>query len=171
MHAKHARSSDLDGSISLCVTVDAFIEFFDTTPNIFVIVNSFIQSNPAFLEWNDKELQVTSTGQVNTAPECIAAGAQISKTVHNFSRDLTLQHTTALARQRDDDATAFIEEVFDQAPNITGFIAPAIPPRTRFLGAQFVTPRPPGCLPGRTIPGCPRPDLSAERRCETDAAY
>ena len=51
MHAKHARSSDLDGSISLCVTVDAFIEFFDTTPNIFVIVNSFIQSNPCNLQF------------------------------------------------------------------------------------------------------------------------
>jgi hypothetical protein len=31
------------------------------------------------------------------------------------------------------------------------------PPSVRFLGAQFVVPHPPGCVPGRYIPGCPNP--------------
>ena len=115
--------------------------------------------NKAFLEWNDKQLQVTSTGQVVTAPECIAPGARISKTVHNFSADLTVKHTAALAAKRKTSPAAFLAAVIEAAPNISGFIAPpaATANNPRFLGAQFVVPRPPGCVPGRYIPGCPNP--------------
>lgn len=124
------------------------------------------REDPSYLEWNDKELQVTSTGQVNTAPECIGPGAKISKTVHNFSHDMTIAHAAALARRRQ-DAPRFIRAVFEQAPNISGFIAPTAPTRTRFLGAQFVVPHPPGCVPGRFIPGCPNPSTAGAgmRRC------
>ena len=80
------------------------------------------RENAAFLEWNDASLQVTSTGQVNTAPECIAAGARISKTVHNFSADLTLKHMATMAARRKDPA-AFLAAVIKNAPNISGFIS------------------------------------------------
>jgi len=120
------------------------------------------RENAAFLEWNDKELQVTSTGQVNTAPECIAQGAKISKTVHNFSADMTAVHETALAAKRKNQ-TQYLASVISSAPLVSGFIAAPTPRTTgnpasaRFLGAQFVVPRPPGCRPGRYIPGCQNP--------------
>ena len=119
--------------------------------------------NPNFLEWNDMQLQVTSTGQIVTAPECIAPGAKISKTVHNFSADMTVQHMATIAEKRK-DASTFLASVTKMAPQISGFIAPPAVPSTlgnpanvRFLGAQFVVPRPPGCKPGHYIPGCPNP--------------
>ena len=119
--------------------------------------------NPDFMEWNDKQLQVTSTGQIVTAPECIAPGARVSKTVHNFSADMTVAHMAAIAEKRKDPPT-FLASVVKTAPQISGFIAPTAasstlgnPASVRFLGAQFVVPRPPGCRPGRYIPGCPNP--------------
>ena len=119
--------------------------------------------NPSFLEWNDEQLKVTSTGQINTAPECIAPGAHISKTVHNFSADLTEAHLLALTQQRKQPAT-FLSKVIEKAPMLSGFIpfgGMFSPGNPRFLGAQFVVPRPPGCIPGRYIPGCPNPPIAS----------
>lgn len=115
--------------------------------------------NPPFLEWNDEQLKVTSTGQINTAPECIPPGARISKTVHNFSADLTETHLLALVHKRKQSAS-FLSEVIQKAPLLSGFVSfggTFGPGNPRFLGAQFVVPRPPGCIPGRFIPGCPNP--------------
>jgi hypothetical protein len=128
--------------------------------------------NPDYLEWNDKELQVTSTGQVNTAPECIAAGAHVSKTVHNFSHDMTSAHMAAIAEKRK-DPTTFLPSVIANAPLISGFIAPSdtwAPGNPRFLGAQFGVPRPPGCRAGRFIPGCPNPPVASEDELAVAAA-
>jgi hypothetical protein len=107
--------------------------------------------------------------------------------VHNFSADLTIKHMTALAEKRKQQPASFLAMVIEKAPLISGYKAPApaaaAPPgmhsgssgssgsagvfiaskrsNVRFLGAQFVVPRPPGCRPGRYIPGCPNPPNSS----------
>ena len=88
------------------------------------------------------------------ATERIKAGAADSTTV---------AHMVAIAEKRKDPST-FLASVVKTAPQISGFIAPTAasstlgnPASVRFLGAQFVVPRPPGCRPGRYIPGCPNP--------------
>ena len=94
---------------------------------------------------------------MNTAPECLGPGEHVSKTVHNFSSDMTVAHTTSLAERRKEPAS-FIASVIETAPVISGYKAPAAGAvLVRFLGAQFVVPRPPGCIAGRYIPGCPTP--------------
>ena len=81
----------------------------------------------------------------------------MSKTVHNFSADMTVANTDALAARRK-DPSKFLDDVTAAAPVVSGYRAPpAGPTPARLLGAQFVVPRPPGCVPGRFIPGCPNP--------------
>ena len=101
-------------------------------------------------------MRLPRLSQVNTAPECIAPGFKIAKTVHNFSAALTLANMASLANRRR-EVDSFLAEVAARAPSVSGYVTPSLPPYSRFLGAQFVVPHPPGCLPGRTIPGCPAP--------------
>lgn len=97
-----------------------------------------------FAEWSDHELQVTSTGQVVTAPECGAAPGAPAVTVHNFSAALTAQSLAALADRRAADPASFLREVARDAPGVAGYQQAAAPRPPRFLGAQFPSPHPPG---------------------------
>eukprot|EP00041_Stephanoeca_diplocostata_P034184 m.1149850 g.1149850 ORF g.1149850 m.1149850 type:complete len:945 (-) comp24476_c0_seq75:328-3162(-) len=126
-------------------------------------------ANPGFEEWNDNDLKITSTGQVVTAPECgykpDPSGGDNhvpAVTVHNFTVQITQNNMQSVQHMRQSmGAAKFLQHVQSTAVSLSGYVAPlplhpafsvqppaagglpvAKPPR--FLGAQFVTPHPPG---------------------------
>lgn len=110
-------------------------------------------------EWTDSDLQVTSTGQVNTAPECGASAEGPSATVHTFSSEMARQLLDKLDEGRQSQAD-YLRVVRSSAARVSGYQelpTPAPPPR--FLGAQFPYPHP----PGRSHPSYP-PLASEEER-------
>lgn len=101
-----------------------------------------------YAEYNDNQLKVTTTGQVVTAPECRTASGAGPITVHNFTKDITLSNTDAVANLRAKNPNQFLESVRAEAPTLAGYRAPAPATKgsSRFLGAQFVHPHVPGPL-------------------------
>lgn len=101
-----------------------------------------VSAGSAAAEWDDKALQVTSTGQVVTAPECGAAAGSPAATVHTFSSKLTQNNLEAVAARRAQlGATAFLDVVRRDAPVLAGYRQPPQPPPSpRFLGAQYTSP-------------------------------
>lgn len=84
-------------------------------------------------EFSDRDLTVTTTGQVQTDP------AVLSKSVHNFTAEMSHVHLATVAQLRKDNASAFLASVTSQAALLIGFRAPAQVPSAFapwFLGSE-----------------------------------